>query len=49
MVSFDTDGYVLVADRRWPASTLEPLRHGDRIVVVAQDKSGRLTVRKVES
>lgn len=46
MVSFDTDGYVLVADRRWAASTLEPLRHGDRITVIKQDKSGRLTVKK---
>lgn len=49
MVSFDADGFVLVADRRWPASTLEPLRHGDKVVVVKQDKSGRLTVRKMQS
>jgi membrane-bound serine protease (ClpP class) len=49
MVNFTGEGHVLVADRRWPAVTLEPLRHGDRIVVVKQDKSGRLTVKKAES
>jgi membrane-bound serine protease (ClpP class) len=49
MVNFDGEGHVLVADRRWPAVTLEPLRHGDRIVVIKQDKSGRLTVKKAES
>jgi membrane-bound serine protease (ClpP class) len=46
MVSFDSDGYVLVDGRRWPAATREPLRHGDRIVVVAAGPDGRLTVKK---
>lgn len=46
MVSFDAEGHVLVGDRRWPATTLEPLRHGDRIVVIGQDGTGRLTVKK---
>jgi membrane-bound serine protease (ClpP class) len=49
MVNFAGEGHVLVAGRRWPAVTQEPLRHGDRIVVVQQDKSGRLTVKKAES
>jgi membrane-bound serine protease (ClpP class) len=49
MVSFDADGYVLVGERRWPAATLEPLRHGERIVVVGQDETGRLTVKKAAS
>lgn len=46
MVGFDDRGYVLVDEQRWPADTLEPLRHGDRIVVVSQDETGRLTVKK---
>lgn len=45
MVGFDKHGYVLVDEQRWAAETLEPLRHGDRIVVV-KEESGRLTVRK---
>ncbi|HEX7027861.1 MAG TPA: nodulation protein NfeD [Gammaproteobacteria bacterium] len=49
MVSFDSQGYVLVGEQRWPAETLEPLRHGDRIVVIKTDETGRLTVRKAES
>jgi membrane-bound serine protease (ClpP class) len=49
MVHFEADGYVLVADQRWSATALEPLRHGDRILVVGQDKDGRLTVKKAES
>jgi membrane-bound serine protease (ClpP class) len=48
MVGFDSQGYVLVDEQRWPAETLEPLRHGDRIVVVKQDETGRLTVKKAE-
>lgn len=47
MVGFDGQGYVLVDEQRWPADTLEPLRHGDRIVVV-KEESDRLTVRKAE-
>jgi membrane-bound serine protease (ClpP class) len=46
MVNFDQHGHVLVDEQCWPAETLESLRHGDRIVVVAEDKSGRLTVKK---
>lgn len=49
MVSFDAEGHVLVDQQRWPAATLEPLRHGDRIVVISQDKTGRLTVKKAAS
>lgn len=49
MVSFDADGHVLVGERRWPATTLEPLRHGERIMVVGQDKHGHLTVKKAVS
>lgn len=49
MVDFDRSGHVLVEDERWPADTLEPLRHGDRVVVVKMDKQGRLTVRKTDS
>jgi membrane-bound serine protease (ClpP class) len=46
MVGFDGQGYVLVDEQRWPADTLEPLRHGDSIEVVGQDENGRLTVKK---
>jgi membrane-bound serine protease (ClpP class) len=46
MVSFEGEGYVLVAGRRWPADTLEPVRHGDRVVVVRAGSDGRLTVKK---
>lgn len=49
MVSFDAEGHVLVDQQRWPATTLEPLRHGDRIVVIGQDGTGRLTVKKAAS
>jgi membrane-bound serine protease (ClpP class) len=49
MVGFDGEGHVLVEERRWPATSLEPLRHGDRIRVVGQDAHGRLTVKKAES
>lgn len=48
MVSFDSQGYVLVDEQRWPAETLEPLRHGDRIVVIKTDETGRLIVKKGE-
>lgn len=46
MVNFDGEGYVLVAGKRWPAETLEPVRHGDRIVIVKAGTDGRLTVKK---
>lgn len=46
MVDFDHSGYVLVDRQRWPADTLEPIRHGDRIEVVKIDSSDRLWVKK---
>lgn len=46
MVSFDSEGYVLVEDQRWAADTLEPLHHGDAVTVVKIQKPGRLLVRK---
>jgi len=49
MVSFDHHGIVLVAGKRWPAETLEPLRHGDPVIVVSADTDGRLIVRKSSS
>jgi membrane-bound serine protease (ClpP class) len=45
MVSFDREGFVLVDQQRWPAETLDPLRHGDKVVVVEQ-KADKLVVRK---
>jgi membrane-bound serine protease (ClpP class) len=45
IVSFETEGFVQVAGKRWPADTLEPVRLGDRIVVVSAGADGRLTVR----
>lgn len=46
MVDFDDSGYVLVDDRRFPADTLEPLRHGDRVEVVEMTDNDRLLVKK---
>lgn len=46
MVDFDTSGFVLVEQQRWPADTLEPLRHGDRIEVIKMDRDDRLLVKK---
>lgn len=46
MVSFDKSGFILVDEQRWPADTLEPLHHGDQVVVVSHDAEGRLVVRK---
>nr|WP_305907745.1 hypothetical protein [Methylomarinum sp. Ch1-1]MDP4520522.1 hypothetical protein [Methylomarinum sp. Ch1-1] len=46
MVSFDRSGYVLVDQQRWAADTIEPLNHGDPIVVVKQDEHDRLLVKK---
>ncbi|MDT8405825.1 MAG: nodulation protein NfeD [Methylococcales bacterium] len=47
MVNFDRSGYVLVGQQRWAADTMEPLQHGDPIVVVKQDKHDRLLVKKL--
>ncbi len=46
MVDFDSSGYVLIDHQRFPADTLEPLRHGDRIEVVKIDRNERLLVKK---
>ncbi len=46
MVSFDHSGYVLIDQQRWAADTIEPLQHGDPIVVVKQDQPDRVLVKK---
>lgn len=48
MVNFEKNGYVLVEEQRWPAETIEPLHHGDLIVVVGQDDQQRLIVKKAK-
>lgn len=46
MVSFERSGYVLVDEQRRPAQSDTPLRHGDAVVVVGQQKDGQLQVKK---
>lgn len=46
MVSFEKNGYVLIEDQRWSAKSLEPLQHGDTVIVVDQTENG-LLVKKI--
>ena len=46
MVSFDYDGYVLVAGKRYPARTEQALHYGDPIEVISQAPDGQLLVRR---
>ncbi len=48
MVSFNKAGYVLVEEQRWAAETQEPLRHGDRVVVMSRLGADKLLVRKAQ-
>lgn len=47
MVSFDHEGHVLIGGGRWKAETIEPLRSGDRIVVIEKITQDKVKVKKV--
>lgn len=46
MVSFDREGHVLIAGETWRAETVEPLKKGDRVVVMEKISHDRVKVKK---
>jgi membrane-bound ClpP family serine protease len=49
MVTFEKDGYVLIGETRWKATTSEPVKAGEKVIVDHVINEKHVAIRKIKN